>query len=366
MPNEDTDLSPVESPSDQSPDEVRDSLGIDVTEGPGESFEISTSTDRDAISDLQRRGEEDAGPSDDEILAEEGFDRDAEQWLSENSDALAGKLVEPKTADDVRANARLVRETRARLEAEERADRLEEAQTLAEIQSQVEDLLESGEADEEDVANAIREQHPEALIPFLQSWAEYDSEAAEAYYLDAVAEEGAARIARDRRVREQVERDREAEIALAFDAAMEKHKLSERGQELVKQIVQFSPGALTSISSPAEAAERADELVRGALEVQRASEEQEIRKGIAAEHNRTEMSLGWGVAEEIPEFDLENRIRSANVFPKTKPKTVGEMKREMLESESGGVEDFAAKYNPKPVAPNSSRNDRLRKIMAGR
>jgi hypothetical protein len=255
-----------------------------------------------------------------------------------------------------------VKETRARLEAEERADRLEEAQTLAEIQAEVEELLESGEADEHAIAEAIRQQHPEALGSFLQSWADYDPEAAQAYYLDAVAEEAAGRVERDRSVREQVEREREGEIALAFDAVMAKAKLTPHGEALVREIVSRAPGSMTAIETPAQATERAHELVRGVVELQRASEEKAIRQGIAAVPD-TDVGLGWADAERIPEIDFENRIRSANVFRQTKPQTVGDLKRAMLEGTSG-VEDFAAQHNPRPAPPDSVYSKRIAKLLA--
>jgi hypothetical protein len=260
-------------------------------------------------------------------------------------------LVEPKSEADVRANAQAVKRARAEYEAEVRADQLEAREILAQAQS----LLDEGEVDEHEIADAIREARPELLGHFVENWARWDPEAAQSYWLEAVAEAGAERIERDRRVREQAAWEQQGAIAAAFDERMAKANLTERGMELVKEIVSLAPGSLAGLETPAQAAERADELVRGAFELQRASEEQEVRRGIAANANKTDMALGWSDAEPVPEFDIEDRIRAANVFrsPASR-KTVGEMKREMLDDGlAGGMQAFIAKH---PTPPPTGRH----------
>lgn len=356
-----TDNNPAESAFDADGEDIREQLlqGADDAGPSTQDFEAAPEPEglEAGIAALQPRGtspdrpEVDPGPSDDKILAEEGFDRDAETWLSENFDLLEGKLVQPETEADVRANARLVKEARARAEAEERADRLEEDQTLREIQAVVEELLESGE-DEHEIAEALREQRPEALGPFLENWAGYDPEAAQAYYFDVVADAAAEGIERDRRVRERAAKESEAEIALAFDAVMEKANLTEHGQELVREIVGLSPGSLASIESAAQAAERANELIRGAGEVQRAAQEQAIKQEIVDASNATDMDLGWGDAQAAP--SIEAKMREAAVFrPASARKTVGAVKREILDGGlSEGLQSFVARH-PRAPSPNS-------------
>jgi hypothetical protein len=359
-PNETTteqaDPSILEGMREESPDEIRESLGD--ADGPGTSFVIETSTERDAIADLQPRDEEpeevDSGPSDEQIFFEEGYTADDERWLNENADAVAG-LVEPESEAAVRQNVKAVKEARTRLDAEERQDRLEGQAGLAQALS----LLEAGEVEEVEIAEVLRENRPELLADFVRAWAELDPETAGAYWQQTAE----AEAERYDRARQRAAEEHEAEIVLAFDQAMAKHKLTERGFELVEQIVGLSPGAMSGIDTPARAIERVDELVRGAAEIQRASEELEIRRGIAAEANRTDMALGWADAEEIPEIDFEDRIRSGNVFRQTKPQTVGDLKRAMLKGQSG-VEDFAAQHNPRPAPPDSVYSKRIAKLLA--
>jgi hypothetical protein len=264
-----------------------------------------------------REPEEEAGPTDEEVLSKSGYSQADDDWAVSHDSELEGLLEVPDSDVAIERNARVIQRLRQADDHKAKASQLEreraEDEAYASLDTQNEEAVKSA-------ARELAESHPESLDEFLAS--------VSGLYGDRVVQDWHEEQANTRaflsNMQEQIDKmndelddqELEDEIAEAFDDAMAGIEGVEALAPVIEGIISNAPGIMANIESPEHARQVVSTLVRAAKEHNRSLAEANFKEAFRGES--LSFQEGWNAGPNESRAEMSRRLNP--VTPTVRPR----------------------------------------------